>query len=97
LFALPRKAFAFLTLFAARLWHGAECFAACGQRQGLLALDLGSIFDKIAASKNFYGLGLSCTYNNFSNLSILRAFNSFFALEILSLDKIFNPSYNKKQ
>jgi hypothetical protein len=29
-------------------------FAVCGQRQGLLALDLGSIFDKIAAPKNSY-------------------------------------------
>jgi hypothetical protein len=28
-------------------------FAACGQRQGLLALDLGSIFEKLLHQKTF--------------------------------------------
>jgi hypothetical protein len=33
--------------------RGAESFAACGQRQGLLALDLGSIFEKLLHQKTF--------------------------------------------
>jgi hypothetical protein len=32
---------------------GAESFAACGQRRGLLALDLGSIFKKLLHQKTF--------------------------------------------
>jgi hypothetical protein len=32
---------------------GAENFAACGQRRGLLALDLGSIFKKLLHQKTF--------------------------------------------
>jgi hypothetical protein len=50
---LPRKAVAFLTLFTVRLKRGAESFAACGQRQGLLARDLGSIFEKLLHQKTF--------------------------------------------
>jgi hypothetical protein len=33
--------------------RGAGNFAACGQRQGLLALDLGSIFEKLLHQKTF--------------------------------------------
>ena len=33
-------------------WHGD--FAACGQRSGLLALNLGSIFEKLLHRKTFY-------------------------------------------
>jgi hypothetical protein len=33
--------------------RGAGDFAACGQRQGLLALDLGSIFEKLLHQKTF--------------------------------------------
>jgi hypothetical protein len=33
--------------------RGAGYFAACGQRQGLLALDLGSIFEKLLHQKTF--------------------------------------------
>jgi hypothetical protein len=33
--------------------RGAESFAACGQRRGLLALDLGSIFKKLLHQKTF--------------------------------------------
>jgi hypothetical protein len=51
--ALPRKAVAFLTLFTVRRKRGARSFAACGQRQGLLALDLGSIFEKLLHQKTF--------------------------------------------
>jgi hypothetical protein len=32
---------------------GAESFAACGQRRGQLALDLGSIFKKLLHQKTF--------------------------------------------
>jgi hypothetical protein len=35
---------------------GAESFAACGQRRGLLALDLGSIFKKLLHQKTFISL-----------------------------------------
>jgi hypothetical protein len=51
--ALPRKAVAFLTLFTVRRKCDAGNFAACGQRQGLLALDLGSIFEKLLHQKTF--------------------------------------------
>jgi hypothetical protein len=50
---LPRKAVAFLTFFTVRRKCGAGNFAACGQRQGLLALDLGSIFEKLLHQKTF--------------------------------------------
>jgi hypothetical protein len=30
-----------------------ECFALCGERPGLLALDLGSIFEKLLHQKAF--------------------------------------------
>jgi hypothetical protein len=50
---LPRKAVAFLTLFTVRRKRGAGNFAACGQRQGLLALDLGSIFEKLLHQNTF--------------------------------------------
>ena len=43
-FVSPRKSVDFLTLFSVRQKYGAESFAVCGQRPGLLALDLGSIF-----------------------------------------------------
>jgi hypothetical protein len=33
--------------------RGAESFAACWQRRGLLALDLGSIFKKLLHQKTF--------------------------------------------
>jgi hypothetical protein len=33
--------------------RGAGSFAACGQRQGLLALDLGSIFEKLLHQKTY--------------------------------------------
>jgi hypothetical protein len=33
--------------------YGTECFVACGRRQGLLALDLGSIFEKLLHQKTF--------------------------------------------
>jgi hypothetical protein len=33
--------------------YGMGCFVACGRRQGLLALDLGSIFEKLLHQKNF--------------------------------------------
>jgi hypothetical protein len=33
--------------------HGTGCFVACGRRQGLLALDLGSIFEKLLHQKTF--------------------------------------------
>jgi hypothetical protein len=36
--------------------RGAESFAACGQRRGLLALDLGSIFKKLLHQKTFIPL-----------------------------------------
>jgi hypothetical protein len=53
LFALPRNPVGFLTLFSVRRKRGAGNFAACGQRQGLLALDLGSIFEKLLHQKTF--------------------------------------------
>jgi hypothetical protein len=33
--------------------YGTGCFVACGRRQGLLALDLGSIFEKLLHQKTF--------------------------------------------
>jgi hypothetical protein len=33
--------------------YGTRCFVACGRRQGLLALDLGSIFEKLLHQKTF--------------------------------------------
>ena len=53
LFAPPRKAVAFLTtpLRVPRAWH--RDFAACGQRSGLLALNLASIFEKLLDQKTF--------------------------------------------
>jgi hypothetical protein len=42
--------------------HGAGDFAACGQRQGLLALDLGSIFEKLLHQKIF----------NFQRINLLK-------------------------
>jgi hypothetical protein len=53
LFALPRNPIGFLTLFTVRLSVAQGCFAACGQRRGLLALDLGSIFKKLLHQKTF--------------------------------------------
>jgi len=35
-----------------------ECFAVCGRRPGLLALDLGSIFEKLLHQKTFIDLSL---------------------------------------
>jgi hypothetical protein len=51
--ALPRKAVAFLTLLSVCRKYGTGCFVACGRRQGLLALDLGSIFEKLLHQKTF--------------------------------------------
>jgi hypothetical protein len=33
--------------------YGTGCFVACRRRQGLLALDLGSIFEKLLHQKTF--------------------------------------------
>jgi len=55
LFAPPRKAVAFLTTLSVcrvpKAWHGD--FAACGQRSGLLALNLANIFEKLLDQKTF--------------------------------------------
>ena len=40
-----------------RAWHGD--FAACGQRSGLLALNLANIFEKLLDQKTFICLRLS--------------------------------------
>ena len=58
LFAPPRKALAFLTtpLRVPKAWH--RDFAACGQRSGLLALNLASIFEKLLDQKTFVCLRL---------------------------------------
>ena len=53
LFASPRKSVDFLTLFSVCRKRGTGHFAVCGQRSGLLALNLASIFEKIAGAKNF--------------------------------------------
>ena len=52
MFAFPRKSADFLTSFSACRKRGTGSFAVCGQRPGLLALDLASIFEKIAGAKN---------------------------------------------
>ena len=45
-------------------WHGD--FAACGQRSGLLALNLASIFEKLLEQKTFVCLRLvSCNQTSF--------------------------------
>jgi len=53
LFAPPRKAIAFLTTRSVCQKYGTGNFAACGQRSGLLALNLGSIFEKLLHRKTF--------------------------------------------
>ena len=53
LFAPPRKAVAFLTTPSVCQKHGTGNFAACGQRSGLLALNLASIFEKLLDQKTF--------------------------------------------
>lgn len=52
MFAFPRKSADFLTSFSACRKRGTGSFAVCGQRSGLLALNLASIFEKIAGAKN---------------------------------------------
>ena len=54
LFAPPRKAIAFLTTRSVCQKYGTGNFAACGQRSGLLALNLGSIFEKLLHRKTFW-------------------------------------------
>ena len=58
LFAPPRKAVAFLTTPSVCQKHGTGNFAACGQRSGLLALNLASIFEKLLEQKIFICLRL---------------------------------------
>ncbi|WP_295213929.1 hypothetical protein [Ruminococcus sp.] len=52
LFAPPRKAVAFLTTLSVAQKNAPGCFAVCGRRPGLLALDLASIFEKLLDQKN---------------------------------------------
>jgi hypothetical protein len=54
--------------------YGAECFAACGQRQGLLALDLGSIFEKLLHQKTF-------NFNTITKLISVSEYSEFFMLD----------------
>ena len=59
LFAPPRKAVAFLTTLSVCQKDGTGNFAACGQRSGLLALNLASIFEKLLDQKTFVCLRLA--------------------------------------
>ena len=71
LFAPPRKAVAFLTTLSVCQKDGTGNFAACGQRSGLLALNLASIFEKLLDQKTFSCLRLvSCNQSQFLLYSV---------------------------
>ena len=71
LFAPPRKAVAFLTTLSVCQKDGTGNFAACGQRSGLLALNLASIFKKLLEQKTFICLRL-IFYNHIRLLPVYQ-------------------------
>jgi hypothetical protein len=55
--------------------YGTGCFVACGRRQGLLALDLGSIFEKLLHQKTFNLVTAKIDFRNlFMVLSVFYHF-----------------------
>jgi hypothetical protein len=54
--------------------YGTGCFVACGRRQGLLALDLGSIFEKLLHQKTFIFLLTKIDFRGFLDKSCCHVY-----------------------
>jgi hypothetical protein len=65
-----------------KAWH--RNFAACGQRSGLLALNLASIFEKLLDQKTFIYLRL-VAYSQYQKTADMDFVRSFFVPYKLSI------------